>query len=183
MQKSTAHHLHYAGLLLILLLSACVPAWETTLVDAQGKTIIINRKSLQALESFAAEDGSVPLERLLYQHGYRLIETLEVTTAEGETLEYDWASSAEDSIAEDVVVTKEGRLVFDDVSMRARQIRAVAPRLPAEPTTSLLDIAPTVAAILDTRAPDAAVGKPLSLTSPTNADPVTPGEESPGEES
>jgi len=163
MRKSTAHLLHVAGLLLILLLPACAPAWEIALVDAQGNSIGINRKSLQALEPFAVEESaahvlSVPLERLLYQHGYRLIETLEVLTPEGQTLSYEWAP-----IAETAVLTEKGQVQWGETTLQAEQMRALSPVLPAAPTTSLLDIAPTVAAVLGIPAPAAAVGAPLPL--------------------
>lgn len=171
MQKSPPQLLLYAGLLLMLLLSACAPAWETTLVDAQGNAISINRKSLQALEPFAAEDGaarvlSVPLERLFYQHGYRLIETLEVLTPEGQTLTYDWAP-----IAETAALTEKGQLQWGEVTLKAEQVRALPPVLPAAPTTSLLDVAPTVAAVLGVAAPADAAGKPLPLVGAGNVAP------------
>ena len=148
----------------LLLLSACAPAWETAMVDAQGATAPVTAKTLRELRAFAAEDGSVPLERVLYQHGYRLIETLEVSTRDGQTLRFDWAA-----VGWTAAWSLQGTLQLGDQVVQAATIRAMPPTLPATPTVTLWDIAPTVTAVLGLPSPAAATGRSLALPSTGSA--------------
>lgn len=148
----------------LLLMTACAAGWETTLITAQGEPVRITRQSLQELQTFAAEDGSVPLERVLYQHGYRLIETLEVSTREGQTHSFEWIS-----VGWTASWTPQGMLQLGAERLAATHIRAIPPTLRASPTVALWDIAPTVTAILGLPAPAAATGRPLPLVAAASA--------------
>ncbi len=164
------HNMRSAGrwlalsICMLLILSACAPVWETALVDAQGAAAPVTAKTLRELRAFAAEDGSVPLERVLYQRGYRLIETLEVATREGQTLRFDWTA-----VGWTASWSPQGTLRLGDQVVRAAQVRAISPTLPATPTVTLWDIAPTVTAALGLPAPAAATGRPLALPSAKSA--------------
>jgi hypothetical protein len=155
-----------ALLVLVLLLAGCAPAWETALVAPDGATVPITRQALEELAPFADEDDSVPLERVLYTHGFRLIETLEVTTADGQTRRYDWAA-----VAETALWQRDGALHLGQDRLHAARVAAAPPPVPAPLTTSLLDIAPTVCALLGLPAPAAATGTAHALASDAGATP------------
>jgi hypothetical protein len=144
--------------LILLALSACAPAWETTLVDAQGAAVTITRETLRDLSAFAADDGSVLLERVLYENGYRVIEALELITLDGQTRTYDWPT-----LAERAFWSIDGKLHLSTDTVQARRMTALPAELPVPLTTRLEDIAPTVSAVLGLPAPAASTGRALPL--------------------
>ena len=79
--------------LLLLIASACAPQ-TTTLIDPGGAEVAVTRATLRELERFAEDEQAVPLERVLYANGYRLIDTLHVVPEKGEPLTFDWLSVA-----------------------------------------------------------------------------------------
>jgi hypothetical protein len=152
--------------LVLLTVAGCAPTWEAELIDAHGASIPITRETVRGLATFAADDGSIPLERVLYQNGYRVIEALEVTTLDGQRPSYAWAD-----LAETASWRLDGTLQLGGHTVQPRQVAAVQPALPAELTTGLLDIAPTVSAVLGVPAPASATGRPLPLVTANDAAP------------
>ena len=144
--------------LILLTTAGCVPSWEAVLVDGHGTSIPITRETVRELAEFAGDDGSVPLERILYKNGYRVIEALEVTTLDDRRLSYVWADHAETASWH-----LDGTLQLGSQAVQPRQVAAVPPALPAPLTTGLLDIAPTVSAVLGLPAPASATGRALTL--------------------
>lgn len=142
-------------LVALCLLGGCGP--QATLDAADGTSVMITRATLRDLQDFADEDGSVPVERVLYQNGYRLIETLRVTDAEGGVHTFDWAA-----VAESAHWLKSGKLALGDETLTAAHIAvSPAPEL-ADVTARLTDIAPTAAAALGLPAPAQATGRALT---------------------
>jgi len=136
------------------------------MVGPDGAETVISRATWRDLREFVGEDSDVEkdtallLERVLYQHGYHLIETLTVTTPEGTTRDYDWAS-----IAETATWRINGTLTLgEDTLRRASRISGSVPKIASAVTASLADIAPTAAAVLGLPAPAQATGHPLTDT-------------------
>lgn len=145
----------FALLVALSLLSGC--GWQATLDAADGTPVTISSSALQQLKDFANEDGDVPVERVLYQHGYRVIETLHVTDAEGGVRAFDWEVAAEK-----LLWLKSGKLALGDETLAATHIAvSPAPEL-ADVTASLTDIAPTAAAALGLPTPAQATGRALT---------------------
>ncbi len=104
-------------------------------------------------------DDSLLLERVLYQHGYHLIEILLLADANGVTQAFDWAD-----VATGARWQKDGTLNIAGETLQARKIVGVPPALASAVTASLTDIAPTTAAALGLPAPAQATGRPLTDT-------------------
>lgn len=146
-----------------LLLAGCGGGWQTTLIGPDGKEATISRATWRDLEEFVGEDSDgdkddrLLLERVLYQHGYHLIETLTLTDAEGMTHTFDWAD-----VATGARWQKDGTLSIAGKTLRARQIVGAPPALASAVTASLTDIAPTTAAALGLPTPAQATGRALT---------------------
>jgi len=143
-----------------LLLAGCGGGWQTTLIGPEGKEATISRATWRDLEEFVGEDSdddkdnSLLLERVLYQHGYHLIETLTLTDAEGMPHTFDWAN-----VATGARWQKDGTLSIGGETLRAKNIAGL-PSAPANAVTaSLTDIAPTAMAALGLPAPAQATGR------------------------
>ena len=155
----------YRLLLLCLFLAGCAGGWQTTLVGPDGTGAVISRATWRELQAFVAEDRGVTgddyllLERVLYQHGHHLIETLTVTDSDGVMRTFDW-----DAVAGDASWQKHGALTIAGETLRASRIEGQPPALADAVTTSLMDIAPTAAAALGLPAPAQATGRVLTET-------------------
>ncbi len=143
--------------------AGCGGGWQTTLVGPDGAVAAVSRATWQELGAFAGENSDdaknkdLLLERVLYQHGYHLIETLTVTTPEGTTRDYDWAA-----VAETALWQQNGALIIGGETLRASRIEGRRPALANAVVASLADIAPTAAAVLDLPAPAQATGRALT---------------------
>lgn len=153
----------YRLLLLCLVLTGCSGGWQTTIVGPDGAEAVASRATWRELEAFAGEDSddakndSLLLERVLYQHGYHLIETLTLTDGDGATRTFDWAD-----VATNATWQKNGALTIGGETLRASRIEGRPPALASAVTASLADIAPTTAAVLGLPAPAQATGRTLT---------------------
>jgi hypothetical protein len=148
---------------LSLVLAGCGMGWQTTLVRPDGEEKVVTRATLRDMKEFAAEDSDTDkddnllLERVLYQHGYNLIETLTLTDGDGATRTFDWAA-----VADNTTWHKNGTLTLDGETLRASRIAGSAPALSVAVTVRLVDIAPTAAASLGLPVPAQATGRALT---------------------
>jgi len=149
-------------LMYLITLAGCGGGWQTAVVGPDGAEVVISRATWRDLEAFAGEDSDdakddgLLLERVLYQHGYHLIETLTLTDAEGVTRTFDWAD-----VATGATWQKNGTLSIGGETLRASRITGRPPALGDAVTVSLADIAPTAAAALGLPAPSQATGRAL----------------------
>ncbi len=146
--------LYRLGLVLLLTLVGCASAWETTLIGPDGSVARVTRAELKDLELFAGAEGAVPLERVLYAHGYRLIETLRVRDAEGEEHAFAWPA-----VAETGWWYQNGELNLGEEMLHPTRIEGQPPDALAVVNVRLTDIAPTAAAALGLPAPSQATGR------------------------
>ncbi len=149
------------ALLALALLTHCAPApaWEVTLINAEGREQQLTRATLEALADFADENGDLPLDRLLYESGYRVIETVAVTTTDGATHTFAWDAAADGAVWHD-----DGTLTVAGQSLAPERISATPDPLLEAVTVSITDIPVTAAAALGVRAPAAASGRVLTTT-------------------
>lgn len=152
--------LYRLGLVLLLTLVGCVSAWETTLIGPDGSVARVTRAELKDLEPFAGAEGAVPLERVLYAHGYRLIETLRVRDAEGEEHAFAWPA-----VAETGWWYQNGELNLGEEMLHPTRIEGQPPDALAVVNVRLTDIAPTAAAALGLPSPSQATGRVLADSS------------------
>ena len=151
MQKRT----HFIALLLVLLLSACAPTWEVELAGPD-ESIIVDYARLQELASFA-EDEAVPLERVLWESGYRVIETVTISDADGTQETFAWPD-----VAEDATWRFDGEIVVDGTTFTPARITVTPHGDVTQVTAKITDLAPTAAAALGLPAPAAATGDVLT---------------------
>lgn len=152
--------LYRLGLVLLLTLVGCASAWETTLIGPDGSVARVTRAELKDLEPFAGAEGAVPLERVLYAHGYRLIETLRVRDAEGEEHAFAWPA-----VAETGWWYQNGELNLGEEMLHPTRIEGQPPDALAVVNVRLTDIAPTAAAALGLPSPSQATGRVLADSS------------------
>ena len=140
-------------------LMGCAPSWEVALLGPEGNAIPFDRETLKTLQDFAEEvEGKpqVPLERVLYTGGYRLIDQLSVTDVEGARHIFAWGA-----VADDAWWLKDGRLAIGGDVFAASELEGEVSPLLARVQASITDIAPTVAAALGVPAPAQATGQRL----------------------
>ncbi|MGC9347775.1 MAG: alkaline phosphatase family protein [Anaerolineae bacterium] len=139
-----------------LVVVGCSSSWEVTLVEPDGATAAVSRDDLRALELFADDEGSVPLERVLYGYGYRLVETLQVTDVEGADHAFVWPQ-----VAKDALWRTDGVVELGGEELRPARIAGQVPAALETVTAGLTDVAPTAAAALGLTAPSEATGRVL----------------------
>lgn len=160
-RQATAPHLPSTvyRLLICLILTACSGGWQTTIAGPGATETIITRAVWRDLREFAADEGSLPMERVLYANGYAVIETLTLTTPEGVTRAFEWPA-----VAEAAVWQPNGALILGGETLRASRLTVKSPALANAVTASLTDIAPTTAAALGLPTPAQATGRALTDT-------------------
>jgi hypothetical protein len=143
-------------LLLLLLLAGCGRNWEAAVVAPDGSDVAVNVKVLEDLAAFADEEGSVPLDRVLWTAGHYAIERLTVAEPEGARHEFEWAAAAEDAWWRE-----NGQVEIRGEAFPVARVEAEPPALLGEVQARITDIAPTVAAALGLPAPAQATGHAL----------------------
>jgi hypothetical protein len=137
-----------------LFVAACTPSWEVALVKPDGAVVDVGYDDLMKLEAFVDDEGRVPLERVLYAHGYRLVETLQVTDVDGGDHAFAWPE-----VAKDALWRADGVVEIGGEELRPGRITGQAPETLGAVTADLTDIAPTAAAALGLPAPENATGR------------------------
>ena len=144
-----------AALLLVLLLGACTPTWTVQLAGPDS-TLTVDHARLQELESFA-EGEAVPLERVLWESGYRVIETVTITEADGASETFVWPD-----VAQHAAWQFDGDVSVGDTTFTPERITVTPPAEVTQITAQIIDLAPTAAAALGLSAPEHATGAVLT---------------------
>ncbi len=147
--------------LVLVLLSACQPSWQCDLLIGGEITAFTAAEWCQLAADFPEEaaDG-VALERVLWEHGASLLETVMV---DGQVL--DWR----DETARQATWLRSGELRLGTrqdsaATFRPLRVEALVPSALAAVQASILDIAPTAMAALGLPAPAVSEGRPLTTT-------------------
>jgi len=147
------------ALALLLCLAGCDHSWETTVVAPDGADFTVDAQVLESLADFAGEEGSVPLERVLWAAGHYAVERLIVTGPEGARREFEWAPAAEDAWWQE-----DGQIQIDGQNFPVSRVEVEPPALLGQVQARITDLAPTVAAALGLPAPAQATGEALAVS-------------------
>lgn len=145
------------SLLLIasMILSGCGPGWSFSLRGPFGKAITVDRLVWKEYEDLAGERG-VPLEKILYDRGYRIINQMKITNEDGREFAYAWEEEATAAW-----LKGDGNLVVGEREIRPEGVRATSSSWMSKVESSIVDIAPTAAGALDIPLPELATGSNL----------------------
>ena len=151
-------------LVLTFCLTSCGPNWEATVIRTDGSSLVVNAEYLEGLADFAEEDLGVPVDRVLWTAGYRVIERVTVIEPEGARHEFAWAGAADDAWWQE-----NGQVVIGGESYPVARVEAEPLDLLEQVQGRIIDIAPTVAAALGLPAPAQASGTVLEAPAASQA--------------
>jgi len=149
---------------LALVCGGCSGKWEAQIEKPDGSSYIVNASVLRDLEQYADGESGLQLERLLWNSGHSVIDTLIVDRPDAGIIEVDWPGEAEDARW-----LKDGSLSIGSEQLYAASLdgavlRVEAPTLLAEAEASITDISTTAAHALGLPAPSEAEGRVLDVT-------------------
>jgi hypothetical protein len=150
-------------LALSLFLVACSPAWQVTVSQPDGGTLVVDSGLLRELEVYSedVDDGqAVPVERVLVRAGHTSVEELVVTEAEGAERRIDWLE-----VADSAWWWGDGSLSVGGERFQALGLDVEPSSLLSQAQASITDIAPTVCAALGLREPALSTGRVLTTVS------------------
>jgi hypothetical protein len=146
------------AMLVVGMVVGCSSGWKTTIPARDGSTFTVDRAVLQSLEAWkeAEETEGVPVEALLWQAGYPLVERVVEVEEDGTRHEYEWAA-----VADTAEWLENGTLVVAGGTYRASSLEVSVPAVLDQVQASITDLAPTAAAALGLPAPAEATGQVL----------------------
>ncbi len=139
----------------VLLLASCAPKWELeATLDGEALESVnasLWRQIADDIPSELREDGAVPLERLLWESGVGVVEsvTLDATG-------YAWQD-----IHDDAWVERDGRIVVGDSVYKTPTVDVISPPEMHSVGGAIIDLAPTVAGALGVSSPAKTTGRAL----------------------
>jgi len=148
-----------AIVLTAILLAGCSPTWEATVERPNGSEFSVTAEWVTSHGSGSDGEVRVAVERALWQAGHTLVETLEITTADGISHRYDWPETA----PQDAWWDSKGNVTIAGETMAASRLVVHPPASLAEVKASIMDIAPTAAAALAISVPELAEGHVLTI--------------------
>jgi hypothetical protein len=149
---------------LLLCLASCGRNWEAAVVMPSGSDLGVDAKVLESLSAFADEEGSVPLERVLWLAGHHVIERLTVVEPVGARHAFEWAAAAENAWWQ-----VDGKVSIGNETFPVARLEIEPPLLLGDVEARITDIAPTVAAVLGLPAPAEATGSALAAPAASHA--------------
>ena len=146
------------ALLAASLLAACRPSWSFMLELPDGKQEAIDYEIFDELGAFTEEDGGkLPLERVLAESGYHLVDKVLISDEQGQIHDFDWRASAAAAW-----LLKDGRIEMQTQEIRPQLIRVETLPEIDQVEASIMDITPTVVSALGLPEPELANGRSLS---------------------
>ena len=129
---------------LTVLLSACTPSWEITLLSSEQVPQTLSYGDVHFyLEKSAEEAVTIPLGQMLYAEGYTLVDRIIVSLQDGSEQDYDWRTIAAQS-----TISSDGTVNISGADMRPESIEIHQAVHHSVPVYSIMDIAPTMASAL-----------------------------------
>ncbi|MGC9359695.1 MAG: alkaline phosphatase family protein [Anaerolineae bacterium] len=138
-----------------VLLVGCGPRWEATVQRPDGGDLAVTADWLASLDGASDDKASVAVERVLWRAGHTLVESLEITTADGASRVYDWPETA----PQDAWWDAKGNVTIAGESVAPARLVVHPPASLVDVEASIIDIAPTAAAALALRMPTLAEGE------------------------
>lgn len=141
--------------LTLLILGGCSLGGKTIIVAPDGSEFSVDRSRLKDLEVFD-EGSGVPVDRLLWQAGYTVLERVVVADSAGQRHEFDWPA-----VADQAWWQLDGKVVIAGQEIAAKRIEATpSPRL-NDLEASITDLAATAASALGLHPPAQSIGRVL----------------------
>ncbi|MDY6846375.1 MAG: alkaline phosphatase family protein [Chloroflexota bacterium] len=127
---------------LIILLTACKPAWEIEVIENDRSTGVINQESVSFyIDKYLEETSEVPLGQMLYDVGYTLIDEITFKSTNDSNRTYPW-----DDIGVTATILESGEILLGDgTKIKPNQIEIKADSISMTEYYSIMDIAPTIA--------------------------------------
>lgn len=146
--------------ILVAVLSACQPAWQLEVRSGETNPQIVNRENWRSWQEQAWEGATkdrLPLEYILYELGYELVENIRLRISDGEDFLFAWSA-----VASDAWLLKDGTIEIGDRAIAATSLDVEPPLSYYQVSASIRDIAPSAAAALGLPAPAQATGTVLT---------------------
>jgi hypothetical protein len=153
------HTLSLLALTLLVCLASCGRSWEATILAPDGSDFSVNPPVLEDLAEFAEEEQGIPLDRVLWTAGHRVIERLIVIEPEGARHEFAWAAAAEDAWWRE-----DGKVEIRGAVYPVSRLEVEPPALLEQVQAEITDLAPTVAAALSLSIPAQTTGEALAVS-------------------
>lgn len=141
---------------MVIALTGCGPTWSFSLSTPEGGMVTIDQGTWEKYASLAGEEG-LPLEKILYDQGFRILDQLVVTGPDGHEKAYNW-----DEEARDVWLQAGGDLLLGAEEMRPRHIEVTSSPCASRVEGGIYDITPTASAALNIPAPEINTGTRLA---------------------
>lgn len=130
--------------LLWFLLTACQATWQVDLISNSQITAQINDDLIESyLEALDDETKSLTLARILYHHGFTLIDAITLYEDNNLIQSFEW-----ETVAEDARITQKGEIIIQSKTFNPSRIEICHSSLSAEIQLTIMDIAPTIAQAL-----------------------------------
>ncbi|MBN1661585.1 MAG: alkaline phosphatase family protein [Anaerolineae bacterium] len=147
------------SLLLTAAMASCAGSWDAALVRADGEIVVIDRGMLKSLVAPDEEEAeSVPLEHVLWNAGYQVIDKVIVVDDKGTRHEIEWGAD----VAVDATWALDGEVTIGGKTVAPAQVEVVPAEVTGSIEASIVDVAPTAASALGLAAPAQATGNLLA---------------------
>lgn len=146
------------ALALLLCPGGCGRSWQATIVIPDGSEFHIDGKVLANLADFAEGEQGIPLERVLWMAGHRIVERLAVIGPNGGRHDFEWAA-----VAGEAWWLEDGRIAIDGKLLPVSRLEVEPPALAGRTQASITDLAPTVAQALGIPIPAQATGQVMDI--------------------
>ena len=141
--------------LLFILTTACQASWQVEIrVNGQEAGKINDDLVNFYVQALADETNNVTLARVLYHHGFTLIDAISLYEAEVLIQSFDW-----ETVAEDARITHKGEIIINGEAFNPSRIEINPSPQAAIINLTIMDIAPTIAQVLGLPGPPDAHGQ------------------------
>jgi len=132
-------------IIFVVLLSACQSQWQIgILTNGNTAGTILSEEVSFYIDGLEEAEDQIPLAQVLYHHGFALIDHISLLDEELIIQSYPW-----EEIAQDANITSQGEITINGESYSPTTLEVIPAPLAQEIDLSILDLAPTLAEVLD----------------------------------
>jgi hypothetical protein len=143
-------------LILCLLTSACQATWKIDISNDDLPARSVGAKDVEFyVDKLDAEAEEILLAPILFQNGFTLIDQISLYQDDTLIKTYDW-----ESIAEKALISSIGQITVDDETFTPTTVDIKPAPLAVDIELSIMDLAPTIAQVLNLPPLPEALGKP-----------------------
>ena len=132
-------------LLLLIAITACNPFHSVIIQDATDtdQQVVVDSKLAAELNRFLDDEGKLPLDRLLHQIGYQVVEKISLYQEGKPVLDFDWVK-----VAEQIYWHKDGSISFEGEKIIPEKIKIWSDMLAPTAQFRVTDLANTILSAL-----------------------------------